>query len=369
MFYYRAYSEDGNRQCGHSTGMTTKSEAREYCYGLMREGKLLSIKKEKPVTIPTFEEYAKGWWDFDTCPYLNKRKSRRSISKSYARQAQRVTSLYLITEFGKRAIDKITTFEVDKWLSSFREKGLSNNTANLAFKILKLMLGEAKLSGVIKSNPCEPVKLLPANQKQIDILTPEEVKAIFPADWRTVWSDEYIYILNKLAACSGMRFGELLGLKGEYLYDGYINVCAQFSVYGYGDVKTHKPRNIPIPKVVEADLNRLKQKNGNGFLFSKDGGNKPISRPVAYKGFFKALEKIGIDKDAREKRHLSMHGWRHFFNTTMLMANVSDTKVMSMTGHSSVQMKEHYTHFDTTKFSEVVAVQENLLCENKPIKT
>jgi integrase len=158
-----------------------------------------------------------------------------------------------------------------------------------------------------------------------------------------------------------MRLGELLGLRGEFVFDGYVTVCGQYNKFGYGDVKTHRPRNSPIPKSVISDLLYLKQKNGDSFLFSRDGGVKPISRPVAYKGFFNALEKIGIDKTQREKRHISMHGWRHFFNTTMLMANVSDSKVMSLTGHVSKEMKEHYTHFDTRTFSDVVDAQESFL--------
>jgi integrase len=58
-----------------------------------------------------------------------------------------------------------------------------------------------------------------------------------------------------------------------------------------------------------------------------------------------------------------MHGWRHFFNTMLLAANVADSKVMSLTGHASQKMKEHYTHFDTAKFGEVVEVQEKLLAD------
>jgi hypothetical protein len=34
---------------------------------------------------------------------------------------------------------------------------------------------------------------------------------------------------------------------------------------------------------------------------------------------------------------------------------------MSMTGHVSEKQKKHYTHFDTAKFSEVVAAQKKLL--------
>ena len=43
------------------------------------------------------------------------------------------------------------------------------------------------------------------------------------------------------------------------------------------------------------------------------------------------------------------------------MANVADSKVMSVTGHKTNEMNEHYTHFDSTQFAEVRRVQEALL--------
>ncbi|MDR2758651.1 MAG: tyrosine-type recombinase/integrase, partial [Spirochaetaceae bacterium] len=129
----------------------------------------------------------------------------------------------------------------------------------------------------------------------------------------------------------------------------------------YGDVKTHKPRNIPIPAGLRRDLEMLMGDNGQGYIFSVDGGKSPVGRRQVYKALYEALENIGIDEKQRKERNLSMHGWRHFFNTTLLMANVSDNKVMSLTGHTTEKMKKHYTHFDTTQFAEVVEVQEQLL--------
>jgi integrase len=114
--------------------------------------------------------------------------------------------------------------------------------------------------------------------------------------------------------------------------------------------------------------------NGQGYLFSADGGKSPVGRRQVYKALYEALENIGVDEKQRKERNLSMHGWRHFFNTTLLMANVSDNKVMSLTGHTTEKMKKHYTHFDTTQFTEVVEVQERLLIagevkEESPRKT
>jgi integrase len=62
------------------------------------------------------------------------------------------------------------------------------------------------------------------DEKEIEILTPDEVKKLFPADWEAVWDERLFYTLNKLAACTGMRHGELLGLRGEFIHDTYINI-------------------------------------------------------------------------------------------------------------------------------------------------
>jgi integrase len=58
---------------------------------------------------------------------------------------------------------------------------------------------------------------------------------------------------------------------------------------------------------------------------------------------------------------VSMHGWRHFFNTTLVMANVSDKKIREVTGHSCDGMTRRYTHLDTREFIDVLNVQQGLL--------
>jgi hypothetical protein len=53
------------------------------------------------------------------------------------------------------------------------------------------------------------------------------------------------------------------------------------------------------------------------------------------------------------------------YNTMPLSANVSDSKVMRLTGHASKQMRERHAHFDTAKFSEAVDVRQKLLSGNR----
>jgi integrase len=112
------------------------------------------------------------------------------------------------------------------------------------------------------------------------------VRGLFPSDWADVWGGFLFYLFNKLAACTGMRLGEVVGLRGEFVFDNYINVCGQWTRYGYGDTKTHKERNIPIPALIRFELQKLMDINGRGYLFSENGGERPIERRQVQEGLF-----------------------------------------------------------------------------------
>jgi len=97
VFYYQTYDENGKRTPGRSTGQTTKTTARAYCNGLLKDGKL---RPSEQVKAPTFAEYAKGWWEYDTCPYLQQRKKRRKMRrKSRAPTPARTRTVWRNTWF------------------------------------------------------------------------------------------------------------------------------------------------------------------------------------------------------------------------------------------------------------------------------
>ena len=57
------------------------------------------------------------------------------------------------------------------------------------------------------------------------------------------------------------------------------------------------------------DLRKLTRVNGDGFVFSLSGGEKPVDGKHVYNGFVKALKNIGIGKAEREERGLTFHAW------------------------------------------------------------
>jgi integrase len=295
-----------------STGETSLTAARNICNRLNREGKLLPGVKE----IHTFAEFAAGFWDWEKSEYIKSRKKRYNITKSYADKNARVVNYTLIPYFGKFRLDKITAEEVDMWFDYMLDEDYKHTTINGYYGTLLTMIKYAAKKKLISFNPLAELERLVNDRRDLEIITPEEFKALFVQDWKTVWNDDFVvYTANKLAALTGMRCSEVLGLTGEYLFEGNIFLNAQYDDYGYRETKTKIKHHIPLAAEMIADLKELMNVNGTGFLFSLNGGATPVNRKTMYNGFTKALKNIGFTKERIRERGLNLHAWRHFCNT------------------------------------------------------
>ena len=306
VVYYYAYDENGKRLYGRFTGETGLTAARRKCNQLFKTG-LLTPEKNY---IPTFAEYAEGWWDWDKCGYLKRQRKLNDLTKNYADKSKRILDEVLLPYFGKMPVNKITLDVVEAFRDSLIEKKYKNSTVNSYYSVLKTMLIEAEERGVIEKNPTAKLRKLKKNYKAIKIITREEFKKLFSAGWEKIWENDRIaYTFNLLAAVTGMRASEVLGLKGSYVFDEHIYLCMQYDSYGYRPTKTKDKCNIPVPAYVTEALNELKKTNGNGFVFSNNGGGKPVTRAMIYYKFEKALNNIGITTEEMRERKIHLHAW------------------------------------------------------------
>jgi integrase len=359
VVYYYAYDNDGNRLGGWSTGEVTMTAARVKCNRLLREGKLIPNSGY----MPTFAQYAQGWWEWEVCAYLKKRRKRHNLTMAYADNNKKNLKNHLLPYFGDMPMNKISRDDIENWFDYLIEKDYQNTSINGYFGTLKTMMIEAAARKIIAVNPAEKMEKLVNDRREIKIITRDEFKNLFVNDWRRVWDNDRIsYTANKLAALTGMRASEVLGLKGGFVYDGYIYLCKQFDEYGYRDTKTKDKHNIPLPGELISELKELKRMNGEGYVFSLDGGGTPVCRKTMYQDFHRALRNIGISDDEIAERHLHLHGWRHFFNTELLKGGLTIPQAQAVTGHKSDRMTEWYCHFDPAEFAQAKRVQEALLC-------
>jgi integrase len=372
VFYYQCYDEKGKRLWAKSTGLHKKTEATAYCMKLYRDGLLIPQQK-----APTFGEFAEGWFEPDTCSFLKRRQLRDPLSQGTIDIHKSNLTTHLKGFFSKYRLEEIDTEVLEGWFQFMAQKEIKTGTdtegkklkpasINLAYRTLRLMLGEAVRLKFIKMNPTYAVKELTDEENERVILTADEIRKLFPARWKTVWDNRVAYKANRLAAGTGMRIGEIRGLRGEHIHEDYIQVAGQYTRKGYKPkTKTKKNRDIPINQAIRQELEELTAINKGGYVFSEDGGLTPIRSETIERQFNRALERIGIDNATRKKRNLTFHAWRHFLNTALRMNDVADAKVQSVTGHLTKKQVEHYTHFDTRQFAEVREVQTTLLAAGK----
>jgi integrase len=298
VYYYQCYDEKGKRQWGKSTGCSKKTEAVAYCMKLYKGGLLIPEQK-----TPTFAEFSNGWWNIETCRYLKWRELHEPLSQSTISVYRDNFNNHIKGYFSKYKLDEITDDVIENWLLSLSsEKKLKAVTVNLSYKTLKIMLKEAVKLKIISKNSCTEVKELKVTATEREILTVEDGRKMFPYNWNTVWESRVIYKAHRLAACTGLRIGELRGLRGEFVFDDYIFIKGQHNRYGYvPNTKTKQNRNIPITTLMRRELDELLKANGSGYVFSEDGGATPVSVNRINRQFEKALEHIGISREERLK--------------------------------------------------------------------
>jgi len=366
VFYYQCYDQKGRRQWAKSTGQSRKTEAVAFCMKLYKDGLLIPEKK-----LPTFAEFSAGWWEADTCRYLKWRELHEPLTKSTINIHKLNFHNTIKDYYAKYRLDEITPEVIEEWLLYLsRERELMASTINLHLRTFRMMMGEAFRIKLIAKNPCKEVKEVRQEDTKRVILSVDEAKKLFPPDWTEIWETQIVYTAHLLAACTGLRIGELRGLRRDNVFDDYLSINGQYSAFGYSPhTKTKHNRNVPITTLMREQMQFLLEANGDGYVFSDNGGETPVGIEKINRQYDRALEKIGISHEEKLERKLSFHSWRHFLNTLLRMSNVADSKVQSVTGHRSMRMTEHYTHFDTRQFTEVRDVQTNLLTFNKQAKS
>jgi integrase len=374
VFYY-AYDDKDNRRGPWTTKCQSITLARNYCNRLIKADQLIP-KRGKPLT---FGEYAQGFWERGS-DYLQNQEGRADITPAYIDNCKKMVINQILPFFADKPLEKITGKDINKWLLGFKRreiktgdkteiKSYKNTYANTVLGTLNTMMAWAAEQEIIRVNPCAKVKKLKNDRKNIEIITVAETQKLFPENWRAVWGDKEIaYTANRLASLTGMRAGEILALRGEYVFDDYIYVCGSYGDYGYGPTKTKETRFIPLIPEMTALLKKLAERNGKGYVFSLDGGATPVSRMYIYKEFHRALKRIGITQSEIRRRGLSLHSWRHFLNTELQRQGLSLPQVQAVTGHKSDRMTESYSHVDARQLSDVMEAQRVIAGDKKPGK-
>jgi len=340
IFYYWFYDKNGKRRF-RSTGKRSFDEAVKFCRSLQIKGQLNNK------TLSSFASYTNNFFDYENCPYINHRKARGySYSRSWAQRQKRLLDTIITPHFGQQTLESITFLEIDKFILSLKNRNFSNKKINHIITTLKNIFSYAKLSNEIEIDPCIGIKPFKVISLEKGILSETELEKLFDKEKKEeIWPETMYYILNYLAAVTGMRLGEILALGPQDISNGMVTVSKSYSsMDGLKETKNGKSRIIPLESNLAVTLiDFCNGKQNDCYIFPNNNREKPVDHKSIYKRYYKALEKIGISKAERVQRNISFHSYRHGFNTKLLEAGVAPETVRLLTGHS-ISMTARYSH-------------------------
>ena len=347
VYYYRTYSPDGERTVAHSTGLTNKTLARNYCADLLSKGLLYSN------VGMCFGVYAKGFFDDDSQWMADKIQSGQGKVQPVAEKTLKAYRHYLadfiIPFFKNVKLVDIKPSHIKKFRDSFIEKGFSNSVINLNCTILKIIISYARADGLITNDPFMSVPMMYVNARSKGAFTKEELIKTFHKKWDS--NERKIFSL--VAAVTGMRISEISAIRVETLFPTYIDIKDQLLDNKIQPVKDGEKRKLRICPELYKMLAGCIRRNGN-FAFKE-------AQDTYRQDFY---NHAGLaTAELRQKYKLSFHSLRHFVNTVLFTSGIPEIKVKSVLGHSSGKnsMSERYANFRPEDFDDVAEVQSDLL--------
>ena len=313
---------------------------------------------------PTFKDYLSGFWAAGGEYEKSKAARGRKLSAAYAANSRGAITGHVIPWLDDRhprlPLEHVTAGILEALLMHLHGK-VSARRANSIYQAVTVALSEAHRLGRIRENPARKVPRLAEAHSAREILTPAEARAFFALPW----AEARFLAVNLLAATTGMRMGECLGLRVECIHSDpsgdWIDVCGNWQAgEGMKTPKWGRPRAVPCPKKTVELLHSLPNPWADGFVFAGDRAGRPLSKRKVENAFNAAIVEIKIPDAERRRRGLTFHSWRHWYNS-MLRGKVPDHALRAMTGHRDETMTDRYTEITEEQRKAVKKVAEGLL--------
>jgi integrase len=289
----------------------------------------------------TVGEYLKRWLADSA-----KGSVRRSTYESYWRQLER----YVIPALGQIKLTTLTHMHVQGLYRQMQDRGLSARTVQYTHAVLHRVLKQAVRWSIIPRNVCEAVDVPQVRREEIRPLNTQQARMLL----RTA-SGERLEAFYVLAVHTGMRPGELLGLRWEDVtfsdFSGTLQLNRALSAGELATPKTKGSRrriklSAGSAKALKAhrkrQLEEMMQKPGlwqdYGLVFPSSLGT-PLSHRNVVRSFKALLKRVDLPPSVR------LYDLRHTCATLLLSRNVHPKYVQELLGHASIsQTLDTYSH-------------------------
>ena len=252
-------------------------------------------------------------------------------------------------EFSKiKAPEEITDEAVRNFRLWLNRKELKKKTQNYYLISLRVFLKYLAKLG-IKSLPAERIELAKIGQRELDLITEEELARLLEApkgnDLKTLRDKAILELLFS----TGLRVSELCSLNRDHITDAR---AGEFSVRGKGDKIRVVFISDSAQKAIKDYLNK-RTDTEEALFISINRSPSSIQRVSRLdRRTIERIVKFYAIKAGIAKK-VTPHVIRHCFATDLLSNGADLRSVQYLLGHSSITTTQIYTHITDKQLREV----------------
>lgn len=278
--------------------------------------------------------------------------ARPNVRPRTYRRYRELVHLHVIPSLGKRPINRISPQELQALYNRKLEQGLAPRTVGHIHRVLHKALQDALRWGLVARNVTAVINPPKVPVREMHYLSPEQARQLLKAA-----EGDPLEALYRLALTTGLRQGEILGLKWPDL-DWNTNVIHirrtitrdEAGKPVEGEPKSAKSRrtvHLPQSTIValrrhrhlqmETQIRALAWEHHN-YIFTNQVGRPIDVGYLARRSFQPLLERAGLPK-------IRFHDLRHTAATLLLTQGVHVKVVSEMLGHSQISLTlDTYSH-------------------------
>ena len=294
---------------------------------------------------------------------------RNTVRQSTFVRYEQLVRLHISPALGRIALKSLSAAHVQGFYRDRLDSGLSPATVQKIHAVLHKALDQAASWSLVPRNPTESVKAPRPAPEEIRPLNREQAKVLLETA-----RGERFEALYVLAVTTGLRQGELLGLKWEDvdLENSLIRVRRTLirnrGRLLLGEPKTKRSRRTV--RLTEAAVQALKghlarqieqmERLGDlyadrGLIFATQIGTLVNPTNLRKRSFAPLLEKAGLPP-------IRFHDLRHTCATLLLSRNVNPKIVSEMLGHATIAITlDTYSHVLPTMQDSAARALEDVL--------
>lgn len=267
----------------------------------------------------------------------------RRLSPTTQETYRRDLEQYVLPRFGSYRLGRVPAEEIELWLNDELAAGISPSSVHRHYRTLRRMLQVAVEKEKILKNPCDRVD--PPRVENREMVFLDWDQSVRLAEHHPERYRPMIY----LAVDSGMRWGELIGLRRSRveLRTRKVRVTEQLVRLETGEFVRRQPKTVAgvrsitvsegVAELLDEHLERLAITKPDDLVFPNQAGN-----PLAASSFL-----THYFKKAREAAEVScrFHDLRHTSVALAIFAGAHPKAIQARMGHASINITlDRYGH-------------------------